>query len=159
MYCHHCGTQIPHDARFCSNCGKSVVAATPVPGRVDRHLPTLALLWIIYAVLRLLNGAAMMFIGAAFLPRFFEIGWGFPHFFLPRMVSGIGFGVLLLGVVALAAGWGLWHREPWARVVVLVLGLLSLFHFPLGTALGIYTLWVLLPNESATQYTRPISSS
>jgi hypothetical protein len=34
------------------------------------------------------------------------------------------------------AGWGLLRREPWARVLTIVLSFLALFHIPLGTALG-----------------------
>ena len=34
----------------------------------------------------------------------------------------------------------------------IVIGILHLLNFPLGTALGIYTLWVLLPGESEQQY-------
>ncbi len=45
------------------------------------------------------------------------------------------------------------QREPWARVVVLVLAFVSLFtNIPFGTALGIYTMWVLLPAESEQEY-------
>jgi hypothetical protein len=35
-----------------------------------------------------------------------------------------------------------------------VIGFLALLRFPLGTALGIYTLWVLLPEESGREYDR-----
>lgn len=34
----------------------------------------------------------------------------------------------------------------------LVLAFLALFHVPFGTALGIYSLWVLLPSESEREY-------
>jgi hypothetical protein len=34
------------------------------------------------------------------------------------------------------------------------LGFLVLFHFGVGTVLGIYTLWVLLPAGSAQEYER-----
>jgi hypothetical protein len=44
------------------------------------------------------------------------------------------------------------HREPWARIVVLVLGFISLFNVPFGTAVGIYTLWALLPAQSEAEY-------
>ncbi|MGA9389290.1 MAG: hypothetical protein WBV69_02485 [Candidatus Sulfotelmatobacter sp.] len=50
------------------------------------------------------------------------------------------------------AGWGLLHHEPWARVVALVPGFIALFHVPLGTAAGVYTLWVLLPTQSQEEY-------
>lgn len=44
------------------------------------------------------------------------------------------------------------QREPWARVLALVLGFISLFNIPLGTVVGIYTLWVLLPAQSQGEY-------
>jgi hypothetical protein len=46
------------------------------------------------------------------------------------------------------------QRESWARIVALILGVVALVHFPIGTALGIYTLWVLLPNDVAMEYAR-----
>src|SRR6266852_3303715 len=48
-------------------------------------------------------------------------------------------------------GWGLLQRQPWARTIAIVLGILALFHPPFGTALGIYTLWVLLAAESRVE--------
>lgn len=33
FFCHHCGTGLPVGARFCSNCGAVVPAATFIPGR------------------------------------------------------------------------------------------------------------------------------
>jgi hypothetical protein len=34
----------------------------------------------------------------------------------------------------------------------MILGFISLFNIPFGTALGIYTLWVLLPAASDEEY-------
>src|SRR5439155_1439776 len=51
-----------------------------------------------------------------------------------------------------AVAWGLFERQSWARILGLVLGILALLRFPLGTALGIYTLWVLAPEPSAREY-------
>jgi hypothetical protein len=63
--------------------------------------------------------------------------------------------IIVLGGAALgfSAGWGLMHREPWARTLVLVLAFLVLFiNIPVGTAVGVYTMWVLLPGESGHEY-------
>jgi hypothetical protein len=57
----------------------------------------------------------------------------------------------LLALPGLLAGFGLVKREPWARVLALVLAFLNLVNFPLGTALGIYAFFVLLQKE-ATEY-------
>ena len=160
MYCNACGNQIPDDARFCAKCGKPVAVVGP-PGvavsartRLEKHLPALALIWVIYSLLRMFAGGAILFAGSMFVPHMFMFGWPFSHFFLPGLITGLGVGVLVLGVLGVATGWGLWQREPWARIVALILGVLSLLHFPLGTALGIYTLWLLLPNDAAAEYSR-----
>jgi uncharacterized membrane protein (DUF2068 family) len=160
MYCNACGNPIPDDARFCAKCGRPVAvvgppgAGIPARARIEKHLPALALIWIIYSLLRVFAGGAVLFVGSMFVPHVFMFGWPFSHFFLPGLITSLGVGVLVLGVLGVAAGWGLWQREPWARIVALILGVLSLLHFPLGTALGIYTLWVLLPNDAAAEYSR-----
>ena len=46
------------------------------------------------------------------------------------------------------------ERQPWARTLAIVLGCFSLLDMPFGTALGIYTLWVLLPARSEEEYRR-----
>ena len=58
----------------------------------------------------------------------------------------------MFGVLHLVLAYGLFERESWAWMLGLVMGFLALLRFPLGTALGIYTLWVLLPEESGTEY-------
>lgn len=67
-----------------------------------------------------------------------------------------------LAVVAIAAlAWGAahWHAarglalgRPWARNLALVLAAFNLLLLPLGTALGLYTLWVLLHEEIREQF-------
>jgi hypothetical protein len=62
----------------------------------------------------------------------------------------IGIFLLALSVPAILGGWGLLNFKSWSRILMIVISGLSLLHFPLGTALGIYGLWVLL-NEQARQ--------
>jgi hypothetical protein len=66
------------------------------------------------------------------------------------MVVG-AFLALLFSITALPgliAGWGLLNYQPWARIVNVVLAALDLIHFPLGTALGLYSIWVMLHPET-----------
>jgi hypothetical protein len=71
-------------------------------------------------------------------------------------VLGTGFGLLMviLGLPGVLAGYGLLKRKPWARYLALVLGVLDLVNFPIGTVIGIYTLLVLT-QQSATEYFTP----
>ena len=54
----------------------------------------------------------------------------------------------ILALPGLALAYGLWKRRSWARVLGIVLGVLNLFHFPFGTIIGVYTLWVMLQPET-----------
>ena len=68
-------------------------------------------------------------------------------------VVGTSVGLLLavLAIPGIVAGYGLLARKPWARILALVVGILGLANFPLGTAIGLYTLRVLT-QPAATDY-------
>lgn len=71
---------------------------------------------------------------------------------LAPFIAMIGFMVVIKSLCGLVVGWGLLRRQPWARVFALVMAFISLIHLPFGTALGIYTLVVLMPAEAAREY-------
>ena len=56
--------------------------------------------------------------------------------------------LLVLAVPYLICGWGLWKRRSWARIVGIVLAVLALINFPLGTAFGVYALIILFKGET-----------
>jgi hypothetical protein len=60
----------------------------------------------------------------------------------------VAFFLFILSVPGIIGGIGLLKRKPWARFLVLVLAVLDLFNIPIGTALGIYTIWVLMRDET-----------
>ena len=60
-----------------------------------------------------------------------------------------------LAVPGLLAGWGLLTRKPWARVLAMVVGILGLVNVPIGTAIGLYTLWALTQPAATEYFTAP----
>lgn len=50
--------------------------------------------------------------------------------------------ILLLAIPSIVGGIGLLNQKKWALTLCLVLGCIKLLSFPLGTALGIYSIWV-----------------
>jgi hypothetical protein len=118
---------------------------------MSRHLRLLGILWLVAGALNLAGAGFVWFAADVILPRIFVSG--FPAF-VPGLVKGVAFLILLKGAVSAAAGWGLLERESWARTVTLALAFLSLFNVPFGTALGIYSLWVLLPDQARDEYHR-----
>ena len=74
------------------------------------------------------------------------------------VLGAIGLMALLffavLSIPGIVAGWGLMKYQPWARVLTIVLSCLDLFNFPLGTALGVYGLWVLFSPQGSAMFQR-----
>jgi len=56
--------------------------------------------------------------------------------------------LLILSAPGVIGGIFLLKWRPWARILILILGFLNLLNIPFGTILGIYTIWVLLKNET-----------
>ena len=60
--------------------------------------------------------------------------------------------LILVSLPGMVAGLGLLKMRPWARIVAIVVGVLHILSFPFGTALGVYTLWVLLNAETEAMF-------
>ena len=72
--------------------------------------------------------------------------------FVRGVLPTIGMVFLICAAIGIAAGCGLLARQPWARMLAIIFGAFSLIDIPFGTAIGVYTLWVLLPAESEQEY-------
>ena len=150
MFCDACGTKLEEYQRFCSSCGKAagVVPLMPVKSRLAGHIRMLGIFWLAISAFRLIPGLALTMIfgaGSRFLPP------DVPGF-VPGLLQMVGAFFLGGGVVGIITGWGLLERQSWARMLAIILGAFSLLDMPFGTALGIYTLWVLLPSKSEEEY-------
>ncbi len=158
MFCDRCGFQLVEGQRFCSSCGKPVgLAIVPLErqGKVERNIQVLAVLWLVSGAMSLIGCFVLLMLGNLLFRGgiVFPGAGGFPPF-----LRGIfNFAAIIVGAhaaLSIIAGWGLLERQTWARAIAIVAAFLALFHIPLGTALGVYTIWVLLPNESGEEYDR-----
>jgi hypothetical protein len=62
--------------------------------------------------------------------------------------TAIAMWLLILSVPGIIGGVGLLRRQTWARYLILVLSVVELFSIPFGTAIGAYSLWVLLQQDT-----------
>jgi hypothetical protein len=105
--------------------------------------------------LNIADGALTLLIGA--LAFMFMTGIGFasgdPEALPILAVLGTTTGMFMfaLALPSLLAGFGLLREKNWGRVLAIIVSFFNLLWFPIGTALGIYGLWVLLRKE-ATEY-------
>jgi hypothetical protein len=167
MFCSGCGQAMQAGQGFCPRCGRPMaVAVPPVPGlqfQLDSYagkVRTLSIVWFIYAGLSLV----LSFVGMAFARAFMSNHFGpWPHgpwmngpfrpeWFGPAVLHFVWVFVLLRAALLFAAGWGLMERAPWGRMVAIVAAFLCLFKFPIGTALGIWTLVTLMGYRNQSLY-------
>jgi hypothetical protein len=143
-----------------------VAAVPPVPGlefQLESYaskVKALGIVWFIYAGFSVLMGLA----GLAFARAFFSNHFGFgghgpwadgsmpPEWFGPAILHFVWVAILFRAALALVAGWGLLERTQWGRIVAIIAAVLSLLKFPFGTALGIWTLVMLLGYRNSTLY-------
>jgi hypothetical protein len=151
MFCDGCGATIEGRQKFCSKCGKPIAVASPASAgnRIAANLKLLAIFWMVLSVITRLIPGLFLVLGADVTANF--IPPDAPGFIVP-LLRAIGMVLLCGAAVGLLAGWGLLEGQPWARMLAIVLGFISLLDIPFGTALGIYTLWVLLPAQSEIEY-------
>jgi hypothetical protein len=157
MFCDKCGSAIQADQRFCGKCGKEFAGGAgvgfPRRGRVREHIRLLGILWLALSAFNAVGAIILYVIANTLFRHMAEMGgpeaaaaWLRPFLGVVALI------IALKAAVGFVAGWGLLQREPWARMLTIVLAFLALFNIPFGTALGIYTLWVLLPAESDAEY-------
>jgi hypothetical protein len=162
MFCSGCGQAMEPGQAFCPKCGRPLAPAVPpVPGlqfQVESYagkVKALSIFWFVYAGLSLVLGLA----GLTFAKAFLSGGMGpWMHGPMPPMWLGPAFVhliwvmLVLRAGLALAAGWGLMEHTQWGRLVAIVAAILCLIKFPFGTALGIWTLVMLLGYRNSTLY-------
>lgn len=159
MFCDGCGAAVQTGQAFCSSCGKQIVGPVAPArlhlGRVEKHLHLLGILWLAISAFNSVAGLILIVLANTLFPHLHEMQGvppDVPTGFLSSLFSTIGVIILAKAAFGFFAGWGLMQRESWARIVVLVLAFISLFNLPFGTAIGVYTLWVLLPSESQQEF-------
>jgi len=165
LYCNACGAAMSASDAVCPACRRpprAGISAGAVPAatqpvvrtddRVRRHIGTLS---IFYFILAVLNGlaAVVLFIVSTFVARQIQMEGTGPDV-APMVLRIIGSGLLVVAAVFFSIGWGLHERRAWGRIAALIAAFILLFHIPFGTALGIYTLWVLISPESDHEYQR-----
>lgn len=125
---------------------------------MQNHIRVLGILNMVYGgitllgalVIALIFGGVTGFLSSIDLDREARVA-------LPIVALVGGFVFLLLTVLSLPSlivGWGLMQYAPWSRVAGIVISALHLFSVPLGTALGVYGLWVLSQNEAQPLFER-----
>ncbi|MGA2405132.1 MAG: hypothetical protein ABSF81_00085 [Bacteroidales bacterium] len=114
--------------------------------KMKKHVTVVAAIHIGFGILGLIGA-----VGAFFLFTFLigvvgneEVPTMIFRFLRISVPLLIGF----LSTLGLVGGIGLLSYLPWARYMVIVVAALGCLNIPIGTLKGVYTLWVLLQDET-----------
>lgn len=120
---------------------------------MHQHVTILGWLYIVANAIVLLIGLC----GFLFFVSIGAIGAANDDLVALGVLSTIGMVALLFfGVLALPgilAGYGLLKRKQWGQILALIVGILGVFNVPVGTLIGIYTLFVLLQDAAGPYFT------
>jgi len=126
---------------------------------MKQHIQAVAILHIGLGILGVL--AAVIVLVVMLLPGLLvlaEEGGDIAFAILAGIAVGVASLLIVLSVPGIVGGWGLLRYQPWARILVMILSILELLNIPIGTAVGVYSIWVLAQVETEKLFGQPCCS-
>jgi hypothetical protein len=119
--------------------------------RLDGHKKVLGILYVVSAMLTILG----MIMLNAILTLVFSFAFNEADAdeqkvmeFVSAIVQYVPiFVILFFSIPTLIAGIGLLTKQTWAIIFALIMGCLKLFNFPIGTAIGVYAIWIYAEDQ------------
>ena len=63
--------------------------------------------------------------------------------------------ILFFGALDIFAGIALFSYQAWSRIIMLIVSAINCLNVPIGTAKGIYSIWVLMQPETIEMFGGP----
>ena len=60
--------------------------------------------------------------------------------------------IMFFACLGIIGGIGLFSYKPWARILVMIVSAINCLNIPIGTAKGVYSIWVLMQPESVRMF-------
>jgi hypothetical protein len=124
------------------------------------HMDVLASLHGIWGVFGVLAGFSLWVLALGTNAALLDLGSvGGPERAATWLFILTGAVFVVLGIMMVIVGRSLGRRQNAGRVAALALAVPNLIVVPFGTALGIYTFWVLLNDDARRDFGRPLRGS
>jgi Ni,Fe-hydrogenase I cytochrome b subunit len=112
---------------------------------MEKHITLVAAFHITFGIISIIAGIVLATILASigFLSREPQA-----MAILGTIAPLIGLFMIIVGLPMVIGGIGLLKRRSWSRILVIIVSVLALFKIPIGTALGVYSIWAMLQDET-----------
>ncbi len=119
-------------------------------GRMEKHITAVGALHIGMGILGVIIGRAVFAIlsTTALISRDAEA-----YFVLTTIGTIAIIFTLVVSIPGIIGGIALFKHKNWGRILILIISALDLLNLPFGTALGVYSIWVLVQDETAKMFT------
>lgn len=114
--------------------------------KMRKHVVVVGALHIGFGFIGLIAAVAIFF--ALNFARGFVSGEEIPEMVLKFLSLSLPLLVGFMSTLGLVGGIGLLSYQSWARYLIIVVAALGCLNIPIGTLKGVYSLWVLLQDET-----------
>lgn len=113
---------------------------------MKQHVSLVGALHVGFGILGLL-GALAIFLSFHFVYGFVE------HDHIAQQVlsfvgNTLSMIILFISCLGIIGGIGLFSYKPWSRILVMIISAINCLNVPIGTAKGVYSIWVLMQPET-----------
>ena len=125
---------------------------------MEKHIPLVGILNLVYRALMIFGGLVLAAIAIGFRYLIEMIYYTHHHhldevpeivFVIAPIVIGIISAlILVVSILGIIGAIGVLKKKEWGRILLLIVSFFNLLHVPLGTLLGVYTIWVLFSDET-----------
>jgi hypothetical protein len=120
--------------------------------KMKKHVTVVGAIHIGFGLLGLIGAVAVFF--ALNFARGFVEGEEVPNMVLKFLSMSLPLLIGFMSTLGLVGGIGLLSFLPWARYLVIVVAALGCLNIPIGTLKGVYSLWVLLQDDTVKLFER-----
>ena len=113
---------------------------------MKQHVSFVGALHIGFGILGLI-GALAIFFGFQFLFQFVE-DEPLAQQVLSYVGNSLALIILFFSTLGVIGGIGLFSYRSWARILVMIVSAINCLNVPVGTAKGVYSIWVLMQPET-----------
>jgi hypothetical protein len=115
--------------------------------KMKKHVTVVGAIHIGFGILGLI-GAVAIFIALHFAKGFIPTDEEVPNMILGFLGVSLPLLVGFMSTLGLVGGIGLLSFVPWARYLIIIVAALGCLNIPIGTLKGVYSLWVLLQDDT-----------
>ena len=113
---------------------------------MKQHVSFVGALHVGFGILGLV-GALAVYFGFHFVFNFIE-DEPIAQEVIKHLGNAIALILLFFSSLGIIGGIGLFSYQPWARILVMIVSAMNCLNVPVGTAKGVYSIWVLMQPET-----------